>query len=247
MIEDKLILYYYDDGLSEDEKRALCAALDRDDVLAARYRQLELELGALAEAPATALPEDVRQRLHATLDRAADLERGKAAVRRPRSHWTSFFVGAGLATAIAGALLVAIVPRLQDPALPASAPVPVAAERATSGTEPVFARAMQVYFQDSRAELEGLPDGGNGERTALIMDLVTQNRVFTKLALQNGAPDLARVLRAFEPILTRLAADDITAEESEALRAKLAFELNVMLTKLTREASEYTTSTEQET
>jgi hypothetical protein len=44
----------------------------------------------------------------------------------------------------------------------------------------------------------------------------------------------------------RLAAEDVTAEESEALRAQLAFELNVMLTKLTRETSEFATTTQQE-
>ena len=106
---------------------------------------------------------------------------------------------------------------------------------------------MQVYFRDSSLELQGLPDAGNGERTELVLQLIAQNRAFARLAVENEAPDLARVLRAFEPILTRLAAEDITAEESEALRAQLAFELNVMLTKLTREASEYITPTEQET
>ena len=81
----------------------------------------------------------------------------------------------------------------------------------------------------------------------MIMSLIEQNRRYEKLASQNASPDLARVLRAFEPILLRLAADDISAEDSELLRAKLGFELNVMLTKLTQEASENTQSTTQET
>ena len=51
------------------------------------------------------------------------------------------------------------------------------------------------------------------------------------------------MLRAFEPILLRLAADDIAPEDAEALRAQLAFELNVMLTKLSRKPSKETQTT----
>jgi hypothetical protein len=46
------------------------------------------------------------------------------------------------------------------------------------------------------------------------------------------------VLRAFEPILLQLSEQDIAPEDAEALRAQLAFELQVMLTKLSRDASE---------
>jgi hypothetical protein len=38
----------------------------------------------------------------------------------------------------------------------------------------------------------------------------------------------------------RLAANDMTPEDAEALQAQLAFELNVMLTKLGKNASEST-------
>ena len=41
----------------------------------------------------------------------------------------------------------------------------------------------------------------------------------------------------------RLAAEDISPEEADALRAQLSFELNVMLTKLARETSKETTTT----
>jgi hypothetical protein len=54
---------------------------------------------------------------------------------------------------------------------------------------------------------------------------------------------VARVLRAFEPILLQLAATDIAPEDAEALRAKLAFELNVMLTKLASQSSNETHTT----
>ena len=62
-------------------------------------------------------------------------------------------------------------------------------------------------------------------------------RLFEQAAVNNDAQDLARVLRAFEPILLQLAADDVTPEKAEYLRAQLAFELNVMLTKLSHASS----------
>ena len=62
----------------------------------------------------------------------------------------------------------------------------------------------------------------------------------SRAAEEHNSNDLARVLRAFEPILLRLAADDISEREAEALQAQLAFELNVMLTKLGRNLSEET-------
>ena len=44
-------------------------------------------------------------------------------------------------------------------------------------------------------------------------------------------------------ILLQLAATDTAPEDAEALRAQLAFELNVMLTKLAHESSDETHST----
>jgi hypothetical protein len=247
MNDDRLILYYYGNELDDGDTRSVQAALAQDPLLMARYRELERELAAIGagvahNAAAAYLPDDLRQRLHAAVDRAADLEGGRERPRRP--HWSSFLLGAGLTAAIA----IGVGLGLRVTSLPPDVSEPIAGtETAALAGSSVFDRAIKVYFRDSRLNVQSLPDSGNGARTAMIMDLVAQNRSFARLAQESDAPDLARVLRAFEPILTRLAAEDISAEESEALRAKLAFELNVMLTRLTREASEYTTSTEQET
>ena len=251
MNDAQLLLYYYEDGLTPDEREAVRTAIERDELVAARYRRLEKELGALSAASPAPIPEDLRQRLHSTVDRAADLERGRRAGRAPRSHWSSFLLGAGVAAALALAIGIGLRQEAGAPAdggvVADAVPDGGAAATADVPAGPAFERAMQVYVRDSSLELQDLPDAADGERTELIMQLIAQNRAFSRLAVENDAPDLARVLRAFEPILTRLAADDVTAEESEMLRAKLAFELNVMLTKLTREASEYVTPTEQET
>ena len=74
------------------------------------------------------------------------------------------------------------------------------------------------------------------------MTIIQQNRLFERMAKQNDARDLARVLRAFEPILLRLSSEDISAEDAAALQAQLAFELNIVLTKLARRASDDTQS-----
>jgi hypothetical protein len=249
MNDERLLLYYYDE-LDAAEKRDVAAALGRDDVLAARYRALVADLHALGEAPAVRVPDGLAARLHAAVDRAATLEQGRTrGTRGTRGGWGhgySFFLGAAVTAALALAIGLA---QREDPEAPPS-PGPLTADAdggVDAGDTAAFARTMQVFFRDSRQDLALLPDAGNGERSAMIGDLIEQNRTFARLAVQNDADDLARVLRAFEPILARLAADDITAEESEALRAKLAFELNVMLTKLTREASEVAGSTKQET
>ncbi len=74
----------------------------------------------------------------------------------------------------------------------------------------------------------------------LVLRIIEQNRMFEHAATSNDAPKLARVLRAFEPILLQLAADDLAPADAEALQAQLAFELNVMLTKLSAESSDDT-------
>jgi hypothetical protein len=77
----------------------------------------------------------------------------------------------------------------------------------------------------------------------LVLQIIQQNRLFEQAAERNDAGSLARVLRAFEPILLQLAATDIAPEDAVALREQLAFELKVMLTKLERDTSKDITST----
>ncbi len=117
---------------------------------------------------------------------------------------------------------------------------------ATTDTRPnvipaAFTRGLSTHLRDSRNRLAGLDDETDG--TMLVLRIIEQNRLFESAAEQNNAPKLARVLRAFEPILLQLAATDIAPEDAEALRAKLSFELNVMLTKLANESSDETHST----
>ena len=60
------------------------------------------------------------------------------------------------------------------------------------------------------------------------------------------APDLARVLRAFDPIFEKLGREALTPQEAAELQAQLEFEFTVVLTKLARDTSQQTGPDKQE-
>jgi len=243
MHDEKLILYYYDDGLSDRERQEVETALSEDTVLAARYAELRDRLSELAKTEDQPAPAHAVHRWHDSIDRAARLENGKQATLASPFSFMSFFWGAAITAALATGIGIgvyfsgnsAVAPVIDDTFVQ-TMPLP---ERAT----PVaFTRGLQVHLRDSRRELARLPTESNADRALLIMGIIEQNRLYERTAEQKDSPKLARVLRAFEPILIRLAAEDLAPEDEEALRAQLAFELNVMLTKLSRETSEEATS-----
>ena len=82
-----------------------------------------------------------------------------------------------------------------------------------------------------------MPEESEDDRLLLVAQIVEQNRLFERAAVQNNSHKVARVLRAFEPILLRLASDDLAPEDAEALRAQLSFELQIVLTKLAQDTS----------
>lgn len=228
MNEETLVLYYYNDGLTDSERRQVESAINSDVAVAEQYDALCRELNGLVETDAPAVPAHTIARWHTVIDDAA--RQAAPARSRPRQRVfspASFAWGAALAAAIV--IGISLRPTTVDP---------IAIEPA--GAPPAFARGVQVHFRDTYNELASLPVDSADERTSLVLRLIDQNRLFERAAEQNDSEDLARVLRAFEPILIRLATEDITPEEAEALRAKLALELNVMLTKLSRDTSNET-------
>ncbi|MEJ2127489.1 MAG: hypothetical protein P8X81_01445 [Woeseiaceae bacterium] len=228
MNDDTLILYYYNDGLSEDERRHVEAAIHSDAAVAARYDGLCRQLNGLADVDTPPVPAHTVQRWHDAIDREARLERGH--VQQPRQRAFSGFSFAWGA-AIAAVLVIGI-------SLTMTGPDPVVEMPAT--TTSAFTRGVQVHFRDTYGQLASMPIEASADRTQLVLQIIEQNRLFERAAEQSDSDDLARVLRAFEPILVRLAAEDITPQEAAALRAQLTFELNVMLTKLSRDSSNET-------
>lgn len=240
MNDDLLTLYYYKDGLTEAELRDVRSALETDPAVRARYERLCEDLARFDAPDTVAVTADVTARWHDSINRAARIERQRERPGRllhiPSFAWgtlvtAALALGVGLGfylaeqreaeQAIDPGMLVDLAPGMRSPSI-------------------AFARGLQVHLQESRQDLAALPVDADRERAVLIMHMIQQNRLFERAAEQNDASDLARVLRAFEPILMRLARNELPPRDAEALQAQLAFELNVMLTKLEKSASEST-------
>jgi hypothetical protein len=244
MNDDTLVLYYYGDGLSDDERAAVEAALENDASLRERYNELRLSLDRFSEPPAAPAPAQAVARWHRSIEDAAAAPRAGHQPTGRGWHFPSFAWGALAAALVAAAGIglyfgdsppVATMADRADPAdVQDSSPAPPAAMPVS------FSRGMQVHLRQSRQDILRLPGDGNAARTMLISDIQRQNRLFEQAAKEHGAEDIARVLRAIEPVLSRLATEDLSDEEAAALQAKLAFELNVMLTKLQQRESDDT-------
>jgi hypothetical protein len=241
MNDDLLTLYYYKDGLTETDLHDVRAALGRDPSLRARYERLCDDLAQFDAQDTVAVAADVTARWHDSIDRAARIERQREQPAWRLRHIPSFTWG----TVVAAALAVGIglgfylsEQRQPEQVIDPGIVVDVAPEIRSPSI--AFARGLQVHLQESRQDLAALPIDASEERAMLIMHTIQQNRLFERAAEKNDASDLARILRAFEPILMRLAMNELPPEDAEALQAQLAFELNVMLTKLERSASEST-------
>ncbi len=175
-------------------------------------------------------PPHLKAQWHATIEQAAALERGRnrEPEATPSRNW--FF---GFALAAALTLGIGIGIGIDDD--------PVITEPASAKPSLAFSRGLRYHLGEARAQLVSYDS--SADSTNLVLDIIEQNRLFEVAAEQNNAPKIARVLRAFEPILLELAADDIAPEDAAALREQLTFELNVMLTKLARDASDETHTT----
>jgi hypothetical protein len=227
MNEDTLILYYYNDGLSKRERQQVEAALNSDAAVAAQYEALCRQLNGMSEPDIAAVPSHTVERWHDAIDRAARQEHQKQQLPvRSFNPW-SFAWGAAIAAALA--IGIGLNMTRVDPEITAPAAVPGA-----------FTRGVQVHFRDTFQELSSLPVESAADRSMLALQIIEKNRLFERAAEQNNSQSLARVLRAFEPVLLQLAAEDISAEDAAALQAQLIFELNVMLTKLSRDVSNET-------
>jgi len=236
--EETLTLFFYDDGLSAGERRAVTVALGDDAELAARYAALCRQLEQWREPDTTKAPSHVVQRWHDSIDRAARAEQAEPKKTAGPVHFMSFFWGAAMTTALAVGIGIGVYfsadRSIDAPVDNLQVSVPPDESMSVPAS---FSRGLQVYLQDSQSEIVGLPLDAGADRSLLVMQIIEQNRLFERTATMNNSPELARVLRAFEPILMRLASEDISPEDAAALRAQLAFELNVVLTKLARDTS----------
>lgn len=245
MNDEKLILYYYEDGLSTTERHEIETAMRRDPGLARRYVALTRDLDAMRTAPDVPAPEGLHYRLQSTIQRAARLEEDAQPRPDGRLHRWSFALGAAFSAVLAVGIGIGLWMAGDEPGnLPK--PVQTTPVVATNWSTAAFERGLESHFRSGRRELASIGGDSVSDRAALVASLLEQNRLYARLALQNDAPDLARVLRSFEPILNQLGREDLSDEDAAALQAQLEFEFGVMLTKLARATSQQTGPDKQE-
>ena len=203
--DDELLLYRLGEHPAPD---AIRRAREGDSALRARDAALRADLDALRAVPVPA-PAASMQRWRAALHGAVAMKRA-----RPTRRF------APIALAAAALLLLGIgVGRWIAP--DQTAPIPIVA------AGPDNAGAL-LHLAATRRALAALP--GAEDRTARIEAIIADNRLHALAAERAGDVQLARVLRAFEPVLLQLASLD--ADTDAGVRAQLDFEARTMQTKL---------------
>jgi hypothetical protein len=196
----------------------------------------QLEFDTLGLAREIKAPSHLKQRWHDSIDLAAQRELHEQKKSAGTFSMSSFFWGSAVTAALALGIAIGVFVTDEDEFIEPTEYI--VQDRGNS-----FNRVMQVHLRDTRNDIASMPIDTNEDRTLLVLQIIQQNRLFEQAAERNDADGLARVLRAFEPILLQLAANDIAPEDAAALRDQLAFQLKVMLTKLERSTSKETTST----
>jgi len=220
--DDDLLLFHWQDGLSTARRREIAEALARDAALGARYARLVADLDRLVELPDVA-SDDLR---NARWLRAITAERDSV---RPARDWRWPLALAATLAALAWWPLqrsreaVDVAPGV-DPV--AAIDVPGAESLAAAQV----ARSVRVQLSDARAELPTLSAQPADARAALVQRWISEQRALARAADAAGDAQLARTLRAFEPLLRDLAAGESSATSND--RDQLAFEWAVMQTKL---------------
>ncbi len=230
--DEQLAFYYYNDGLHAKERQAISNALAIDPDLGERYRQLSTDLIMLDDIGEAQPPTDMVERWHETIRRSA--ARSEVANTQSRFHSWSFLWGVAVTAALAIGIGIGTFysssPTMQTPTQTYTA--------SDENEQTAFVRSLRVHLQESEADLINLTVQSPASKADLVIEIIEQTRLFERAAVQNNEHGVARVLRAFELVLIRIAAEDTSSEDAEALREKLLFELNIMLTKLSQDTSE---------
>ena len=217
--DDDLLLFHWQDGLDDTRRREIADALARDAELGARYARLVADLARFGHLPEP----QVDAVLHARWARAI---RDDASKQRARPRW---FVPLALAAGV-GALAI-VGPQWRTSAIdpPTVTPTPIAASQRDDGAR--VARSVRVHLAEAGAGLSSWSEqADDATRRALVQRWIDDQRALAQAADAAGDAQLARTLRAFEPLLRDLANDVPAASRPE--REQLAFEWAAMQTKL---------------
>jgi hypothetical protein len=225
--DDDLLLYYYRDGLDATDRARIGAALAEQPELARRLHGLVARLDAAAAMPDVPVPPQTQQRWQAALDRAVKDPRVATArgnsFSRPR--WQALAAAAAVA-------VIALVFVIQDPMTPKPVPTPETSAGTTDSS--AYENGLKWHLASTERRLASLNDATPEERARLVEAIISQNRIYAAAAERAGEPQLARVLRAFTPVLESVAdGRDQTAGSVE----QLSFELRVMQARLKADAA----------
>jgi hypothetical protein len=227
--DDDLLLYYYRDGLDAAERARIGTALAEQPQLAQRLHRLVAQLDTVAEMPEVPVPPHIEQRWQSALARAAAAATPAATTGskfRTAFRWPAVALAATVAVI---AVLVTIQVSMQsrsDRVDQQVAQTPPVGEPEVSSYE----RGLRWHLASTEQRLASLDSAKPEERAQLIQAIIEQNRLYALAAERANEPQLARVLRAFTPILQSLETEHRDADASDL--AQLNFELRVMQARL---------------
>ncbi len=225
MINDEELLLYYYRELDAAEHARIGAALAEQPELARRLHALVAKLDAAAALPEVPVPEAAQERWRAALEQATRANNlAKPAARRIPSplRWQL-----AAAAAVIAALAFGIL-HVMQPA-PGSSPLPPPLA-ANANESSAYENGLKFHLASTQKRLAGLGDATPEERARLVDAIIGQNRVYALAAERAGEPQLARVLRAFTPVLEDLANGN--SQTTAASIDQLNFELRVMQARL---------------
>ena len=225
--DDELLLYYYRDGLDAADRARIGAALSEQPELARRMQALVARLDAAAASPEVPVPADVQQRWRVALERATDTD-GQRETRAPRRFF-DFRWPAAAAAVLAIVALNLIFQVVYRPTPEQTADVATPADVPATADASAYERGLKFHLASTERQLAGLDNAKPEDRARLVETIIAQNRMYALAAERAGEPQLARVLRAFAPILESLAHE---GGDYSANVAQLSFELRVMQGRL---------------
>ena len=238
MTDDELLLFHFSDGLSAERVAQIQTALDGDAVLRKRLAQLRAHLAALNHAGEDTLPAAVQRRLQLKLRQLHAASRAPARlpfwrIPRTQSPWLLPAFAAG-----AGALVMWLYTQGVTPNTQPLASEHRASERGASMPEQAQTMslpALRAHLLQTQMLLENF-DPDNAQERALLDEIIAQNQSYAERAQRLGRADLARVLRALEPVLVEV--ENLKEPDARAaLINQFEFEADSLQTKLQARAS----------
>jgi hypothetical protein len=240
--DEELLLYYYRDGLDPAERKRVGAALSEQPELARRLHRLIARLDEAASIPEVPVPAHIQQRWRTALESAAggDASADSARAREP-SPAKRFATRLWWAAAVAVVAIVAAIASLQfaeesQDRTAGTAATPTASGPGVADRNPAYERGLRYHLASTERQLASLEEATPESRARLIETIIAQNRMYALAAERAGEPQLARVLRAFGPVLESLAQEG--GEPSSSSLARLDFEMRVIRARLNADAHE---------